>query len=155
MTALAGYRGVLAIREARVLIGASAVSQVGDWLYNAALLAYVFQATHSAVWVGAATLCRLLPFVLLGPLGGAIADRYPRRIVLMVGSLLRLGLMLILAAVVAGHGPVVLTIGIVAAASAAGSAERPAALSLLPALWERVGSGRPTRCFTPCRTWRS
>jgi len=139
MTAQSGYRGVLAIREARVLIGASAASQVGDWLYNAALLAYVFHATHSPVWVGAATLCRLLPYVLLGPLGGAIADRYPRRIVLVVGSLLRLGLMLVLAAVVAWHGPVVLTMGIVAAASAAGSAERPAALSLLPRL---VGEGR-------------
>lgn len=139
MRALAGYRGVLAIREARVLIGASAVSQVGDWLYNAALLAYVFSATHSAVWVGAATICRLLPYVLLAPLGGTIADRYPRRMVLMIGSLLRLALMLVLAAVVAGHGPVALTIGIVAAASAAGSAERPAALSLLPRL---VGEGR-------------
>ena len=139
MTALAAYRGVLAIREARVLIGASAVSQVGDWLYNAALLAYVFNATHSAVWVGAATLGRLLPYVLLGPLGGAIADRYPRRIVLMVGSVLRLGLMLVLAALVASNGPVALTIGIVAVASAAGSAERPAALSLLPRL---VGEGR-------------
>ena len=42
MKAVAAYRGVLEIREARVLIGASAVSQVGDWLYNAALLGYVF-----------------------------------------------------------------------------------------------------------------
>ena len=75
MKAVAGYRGVLQIREARVLIGASAVSQVGDWLYNAALLGYVFSATHSGVWVGAATICRLLPYVLLGPLGGA--DRGP------------------------------------------------------------------------------
>jgi MFS family permease len=141
MTALAGYRGVLAIREARVLIGASAASQVGDWLYNAALLAYVFDATHSAVWVGAATLCRLLPYVLLGPLGGVVADRYPRRIVLVVGSLLRLGLMLVLAAVVAAHGPVALTIAIVAAASAAGSAERPAALSLLPRVVGEVRIG--------------
>ncbi len=139
MKAVAAYRGVLEIREARVLIGASAVSQVGDWLYNAALLGYVFTATHSAVWVGAATLCRLLPYVLLGPLGGAVADRHPRRTVLVVGSLLRLAIMLVLAAVVAGHAPVALTIGIVAAASAAGSAERPAALSLLPRL---VGEGR-------------
>lgn len=136
---MAGYRGVLAIREARVLIGASAASQVGDWLYNAALLGYVFSATHSAVWVGVATICRLLPYVLLAPFGGAIADRYPRRTVLTVGSLLRLALMLVLAAVVADHGPVALSIAIVAAASAAGSAERPAALSLLPRL---VGEGR-------------
>src|SRR3954447_14087350 len=86
MRALAAYRGVLAIREARALIGASAASQVGDWLYNAALLGYVFSATHSATWVGAATICRLLPYVLLGPLGGVLADRHPRRTVLVLGS---------------------------------------------------------------------
>ena len=122
-----------------MLIGASAASQVGDWLYNAALLGYVFGATHSATWVGAATIARLLPYVLLGPIGGAIADRYPRRAVLVVGSMLRLGLMLVLAAAVAGDVPVALVIGVVALASAAGSAERPAALSLLPRL---VGESR-------------
>jgi hypothetical protein len=65
LRALAAYRGVLAIREARALIGASAASQIGDWLYNAALLAYVFSTTDSGAWVGAATICRLLPYVLL------------------------------------------------------------------------------------------
>lgn len=139
MRALTAYRGVLAIREARVLIGASAASQVGDWLYNAALLAYVFHATHSAAWVGAATICRLLPFVLLAPVGGAVADRYPKRTVLAVGSVFRLVLMLVLAAVAAGRGPIALVIGVVALASAAGSAERPAALALLPRL---VGEAR-------------
>jgi MFS family permease len=139
MRALAAYRGVLTIREARVLISASAASQVGDWLYNAALLGYVFSATHSAAWVGAATIFRLLPYVLLGPFGGAIADRYPRRRVLVVGSLVRMGLMLVLAAVIAADGHVALVIGIVALASAAGSAEQPAAMALLPRL---VGEGR-------------
>ena len=42
------YRAVLRVREARALIGASAVSQVGDWLYNAVLLGYVYEATGSA-----------------------------------------------------------------------------------------------------------
>ena len=139
MRALAGYRDVLAIRDARALIGASAASQIGDWLYNAALLGYVFSATHSAAWVGAATICRLLPYVLLGPLGGAVADRLPRRTVLLAGDLLRLALMLVMAAVVAANGPVVLVIGLAALTSAAGSAERPAALSLLPRL---VGEAR-------------
>jgi MFS family permease len=134
LRALAAYRGVLAIREARALIGASAASQIGDWLYNAALLGYVFTATESAAWVGVATIGRLLPYVLLGPFGGAIADRYPRRTVLLVGDLLRLALMLVLAAVVAGNGPVALVIGLTALSSAAGSAEQPAALALLPRL---------------------
>ena len=88
------YRGVLAIRDARALIAASAASQIGDWLYNAALLGYVYAATGSATWVGAATICRLLPYVLLGPIGGAIADRFPRRSVLFAGDVLRLTLML-------------------------------------------------------------
>ncbi len=137
--AVAEYRRVLAIREARLLIGASAASQVGDWLYNAALLGYVYSATHSAAWVAVATIFRLLPFVLLGPLGGAIADRYPRRTVLVSGSLLRLALMLVLAAVVAGHAPVAVVIAIVAVSSTAGTAETPTTLAALPRL---VGEAR-------------
>src|SRR5215469_3098782 len=101
------YRDVLSVPAARALIGASAASQIGDWLYNAALLGYVFSATHSAGWVGAATICRLLPYVLLGPFGGAMADRYSRRAVLLTGDTLRLLLMAVLAVTVAEAGPVV------------------------------------------------
>ena len=63
-----------------------------------------------------------------------MADRYPRRTVLLVGDLLRLLLMVALAAVVAGEGPVAVVIGLAALSSAAGSAEQPAALALLPRL---------------------
>lgn len=135
----AAYRGVLAIRDARALIGASAASQLGDWLFNAALLGYVYSATGSAGWVGAATICRLLPYVLLGPVGGMIADRYDRRTVLLVGDLLRCSLMLAVAAVVATEGPVELVIALTALASAAGTAERPAAMAMLPRM---VGESR-------------
>jgi carnosine synthase len=139
MGAREAYRGVLAIRDARALIAASAASQIGDWLYNAALLGYVYAATGSAAWVGAATICRLLPYVLLGPIGGAVADRFPRRSVLFAGDVLRLTLMLGLVAAVAANGPVEVVIALTALASAAGSAERPAALALMPRL---VGESR-------------
>lgn len=135
----AAYRDVLAERDARALIGASGASQLGDWLYNAVLLGYVYSATGSAWWVGAASIGRLLPYVLLGPIGGAIGDRYQRRTVLLVGDLLRLLLMLALAAVVAADGPVELVIAITVMASAAGCAAKPAALALLPRL---VGESR-------------
>ena len=128
------YRDVLTVPGARALIGASAASQAGDWLYNAALLGYVYSATHSAGWVGAATICRLLPYVLLGPFGGALADRYPRRTVLLAGDALRLLLMAVIAVTVASAAPVVLVIGLTALASAAGCAEKPAAMALLPSL---------------------
>jgi MFS family permease len=135
----AAYRDILRVPDARALISASAASQLGDWLYNAVLLGYVYTATGSAGWVGAATIFRLLPYVLLGPLGGMIADRYDRRTVLLAGDVLRCLLMLGLAAVVAIEGPVELVIAITALASAAGSAERPAAMALLPRL---VGESR-------------
>ena len=139
MRAASPYRRVLAVRDARSLIGASAASQLGDWLYNAALLGYVYSATDSAAWVGAATVARLLPYVLLGPVGGAVADRYPLRTVLLVGDLLRALLMVALAAVVALDGPIGLVIALTMLASVAGSAEKPAALAFLPRL---VGTSR-------------
>jgi MFS family permease len=128
------YRDVLAVPGARALIGAIAASQTGNWLYNAALLGYVYSATRSAGWVGAATICRLLPYVLLGPVGGAVADRYPRRTILLAGDALRMLLMAAIAATVASAGPVALVIGLTTLTSAAGCAEKPAAVALLPRL---------------------
>ena len=133
-TTARAYRDVLGIPAARALIGASAASEIGNWLYNAALLAYVYSATHSAAWVGAATICRLLPYVLLGPFGGTVADRFSRRTVLLAGDVVRMLLMAVIAATVAGAGPVAVVIALSAVASAAGCAERPAAMALLPRL---------------------
>ena len=140
-TAARAYRDVLAIPGARALIGASTASQIGNWLYNAALLGYVYGATHSAVWVGAATICKGLPYVLLGPFGGAIADRFPRRTVLLAGDVLRMLVMAAIAATVASAGPVALVIAFTALASAAGSAEKAAAMALLPRLVGEVRLG--------------
>jgi MFS family permease len=133
------YRDVVRVHDARALIGASAVSQLGDWLFNAVLLVYVYAATGSAAWVGAATIFRLLPFVLLIPVGGMLADRHDKRTVLLAGDAARCVLMLGLAAVVAAEGPVELVLVLSMLATAAGSAERPAAMALLPRL---VGESR-------------
>ena len=135
------YRDVLALPGARALIGASAASQIGNWVYNAALLGYVYSTTHSAVWVGAATICRGLPYVLFGPLGGVVADRYPRRTVLLAGDALRTLLMAALAATVASAGPVALVIALTALASTAGCAEKAATMALLPRLVGEVRLG--------------
>ena len=134
MTARGAYREILAIRDARRLIAASGVSQLGDWLFNAALLGTVYASTGSARWVGAATICRLLPYVLLGPAGGLVADRFDRRAVLVAGDVTRALLMLALAAAVHSEAPVELVIALTALASCAGTAERPAAMALLPRL---------------------
>jgi hypothetical protein len=50
-----GTTSVLRQRKFRRLLAALAVSQLGDWLYNVALLALVYDRTHSATWVSATT----------------------------------------------------------------------------------------------------
>src|SRR4051794_41298937 len=72
-------------RDLRRLFAGLVVSQAGDWLYNLALLAFVYEHTGSSVWVGITTAARILPEVVLGPLGGVLADRHDRR-ALMIGS---------------------------------------------------------------------
>ena len=62
-------RAALQYPDFRRLALSSAVSQIGHWLYNVALAVYVFDRTHSAAWVGAMTLLRLIPYVLFAPLG--------------------------------------------------------------------------------------
>jgi hypothetical protein len=59
---------VLRQRSFRRLLAALTVSQLGDWLYNVALLALVYDRTGSASWVSATTAARVLPIVVLGPI---------------------------------------------------------------------------------------
>ena len=61
------------------------ISNIGTWMQNVTVpfaLLYVMDA--APVWVGIATVSMLLPGVLLGPLAGSIADRFPRRVTLMI-----------------------------------------------------------------------
>ena len=83
------YRTALAYRDLRLLIAAFAQSQLGDFLFTVALIVYVYDITHSAAWVAALTVLRALPRVILQPFGGAIADRYDRRLVMVACDLAR------------------------------------------------------------------
>jgi MFS family permease len=118
----------------RSLLTALAVSQVGDWLYNLALVALVYERTHSALWVGVTTAARAVPFVALGPLGGAVADRFNRRHVMIVADLARLVLMALLAVVAATHAPIVLAPVLAALATAAATPYMPSVAATTPRL---------------------
>jgi MFS family permease len=131
-----GLRAALHHRDYRLLVSASSISQTGDWLYNVALLVWVYDATHSGTWVAVVTVARLVPYVVFGPLGGIVADSYDRRTVMIVSDLLRAALMLVLAAFTDLDGPVALVAAIACISTAAGTAYRPAVVAMLP---EMVG----------------
>jgi MFS family permease len=127
---------LISLRHAdfRRLIASATVSQVGDWLYNVALAVYVFDRTHSAAWVGAMTLLRLVPYVLFAPFGGVIADRFERRAVLIYSDVVRMVVMGLLAASVAADAPVILIGFLAFATTAAGTAYQPASSAFVPDL---------------------
>jgi hypothetical protein len=68
---VAPFRTALRDRNIRRLLIGLTASQAGDWLYNLALLAFVYERTHSSVWVGLTTAARIIPAVVLGPLPGS------------------------------------------------------------------------------------
>jgi MFS family permease len=127
-------RAALGYPAFRSLLAGLAVSQVGDWLYNLALVTMVYQRTGSAMWAGIATAARVIPLVVLGPVGGVVADRFGRRGVMIASDLARLVLMLGLALVAAAHLPVLLAPVIAALATAAGAPYLPCVSAVTPKL---------------------
>lgn len=118
-------RAVPGGRPFHLLLVSLAASSCGDWLYNVALLALVFQRTGSPTWVALTTAARVLPMVVLGPLGGALADRYDRRRLIVVSDLTRAGLMVALAIVALTGLSIVLVPLLAALAVAAGIVQPP------------------------------
>src|SRR5205085_2479735 len=72
------------------------ISALGDRIHQVALAYVVYDATNSAVAVGAVFLVASLPNLLFGPLAGALVDRWDHREVMIVSDLLRAGIVLLI-----------------------------------------------------------
>ena len=121
-------------RPFRRLAAALAASQIGDWVYNVALLAVVYERTGSPTWVALTTAARVVPIVVLGPVGGVVADRCDRRAVMIACDGARIVLMGALALVAALGLPIVLAPLLAGAATAAGSPYPAAVAATTPRL---------------------
>lgn len=116
------------------LLAALATSQLGDWLYNLSLLAYVEQRTHSTTWLGLTTAARIGPMVLGAPIGGLIADRFDRRRLMFASDALRAGIMGTLVLVPVAGLPIVLIPILAATATLAGVVYPPSVAAVTPRL---------------------
>jgi MFS family permease len=75
-------------RDFRLFILGQVVSLTGTWMQNLAQSWLVWRLTQSAALVGLVGFASHLPILLLGPLGGLAADRYPRRRIVLVTQVL-------------------------------------------------------------------
>ena len=68
---------------------AQSISRLGSQAFAVAMLFWIKHATGSAALMGLLQMLSTLPAVLLTPIGGAIADRYSRRKIIVLSDLLR------------------------------------------------------------------
>jgi len=72
-------------RNFRVVWIGAVISNIGRWFQSVAIPLVIYDLTGgSAAWVGLAGFAQQIPTALLGPLAGALADRYARRNILII-----------------------------------------------------------------------
>jgi len=79
-----GLFAALRSRDYALFWCAAIVSNSGTWMQMITVPYVIFQLTHSSTWVGFAAFAAFGPGLLVGPLSGSIADRFPRKRVMLM-----------------------------------------------------------------------
>lgn len=128
-------RAALAQPVFRTLFVGAFLSNIGSWMQQVVLAAYAYDLTGSATYVGQLVFAQLGPVLVLGLVGGLVADLVDRRKLLLGITVVQMALAVALAAVVAADDPSRLTVFLVALASGVAQAMfMPAYSALLPSL---------------------
>jgi len=69
----------LRIRNYRLYFIGQGISLSGTWMQTIGQGLLVLRLTGSGTQLGVVTALQTLPILLLGPIGGVIADRFPKR----------------------------------------------------------------------------
>ncbi|MGH2723504.1 MAG: MFS transporter [Actinomycetota bacterium] len=123
-----GRRGLLRIRDFRLILGAFGVSTFGDDLALVALTIKVADLTGSGLAVSGLLLAGLLPTILMAPVAGLVVDRREGVRVLVVANLVQAGVAVGLAW--AETYPLIVTLTFLLSTAAA--FDRPALFALIP-----------------------
>jgi MFS family permease len=78
----------LRVRNYRIYAAGAVVSNVGTWMQRVAQDWLVLQLTNSGIALGITTGLQFLPMLVLAPLAGVVADRFPKHKVLVVTQLM-------------------------------------------------------------------
>jgi MFS family permease len=138
----ADFFGALRFRDFRLLWGGLLVSNLGTWMQFTALgyeVVHLAPDAHlGALYVGLIGAARAVPVLLLSPFAGVVADRFPRRRVLLVTNAVTCLLSLILAIVIAsGDATIVLLMILSGLLASTQSFDAPARQSWVPILVPR------------------
>jgi MFS family permease len=114
---------------------AGLISIVGSWMQTVAVGALVISDTGNAIWAVLVAAGAFLPIGLLAPVGGALADRLPRRLVLALGNLVAAATAAVIAVLVAaGHDNPAALVALVTLQGSASALIMPFQQAILPDL---------------------
>lgn len=91
MTGMSGFtaiRRTLGHRNFGIYVAGNAISLIGTWVQRIAIGWLTWELTESGAWLGLVAFADLFPAVLIGPIGGVFADRFPRIAVIRVAQFL-------------------------------------------------------------------
>jgi len=93
---------------------AQLISELGDWFYSLAIYDLLLKKTHSGGAVGWAIIIQTLPWFFMTPLAGYIADRFPRRTLMILADVFQgfIVLGLLFTSVVSNVGLIYLLLGL-------------------------------------------
>jgi MFS family permease len=121
----------------RVYTGAL-LSNIGTWMQNVTLAAFAFQLTGSETFVGLVVFAQLGPLLIFSLVGGALADAFDRRTLLIGVAVAQTALSLVLASIIGGADPNRLAIlGVVFLIGVGQAIHAPTFTSVLPSLVRR------------------
>jgi hypothetical protein len=90
------FRDVFAVREFRALWAAQLASVAGDQLARVALTVLVYARTNSALLAAVTFVASVVPVFVGGVTLAGLADRFPRRLVMIVCDVIRCALVLVM-----------------------------------------------------------
>jgi len=81
-------RRVFSNRNFAIYTAGNFVSLVGTWIQRLAQGWLVWELTGSGTWLGAIAVAEFLPTIIVTPITGALADRFDRRLLAVIGQAL-------------------------------------------------------------------
>jgi MFS family permease len=72
------------------LFWSGTINGLGNRISQVAIFALLYQLTGSGMAIGIVLAIRMVPFLLFGPIGGLLADRFPKKAILIILDLLRI-----------------------------------------------------------------
>lgn len=122
-------------RQFALLWSGAFISNIGTWMETVGVGILVTERTHTSIWSAIVLVAGFAPGALLGPVGGALADRFSRRRLMLSTTVIQTilaGLLAVLAATTTPHPATVAFI--VLCSGCANAIGFPSYMAMLPDL---------------------